>query len=239
MIIFPAIDMLDGNCVRLYKGEYASAGKVAENPIETAQRFVDAGAEYIHMVDLDGAKNGEGAEKNRRAVYEITQKFCIPVELGGGIRTLENIRSAIEYGVSRVILGSAATDLDFLASAYDKYGDKIAVGIDAKGGYVATAGWIRKTNLFYTDFARDVEKIGIKNIIFTDIGRDGTLEGPNTDMLGELSRAVKCDITASGGIKDISDIKKIKEMGLYGAICGKSIYSGTLDLAEAIKISKE
>lgn len=239
MIIFPAIDMLDGNCVRLYKGEYASAGKVAENPMETAQRFIDAGAQYIHMVDLDGAKNGEGAEKNRRAVYEITQKFGVPVELGGGIRTLEHIKSVIEYGVSRVILGSAATDLEFLSSACDLYGDKIAVGIDAKDGYVATAGWIQKTGLYYTDFAKSVEKIGVKNIIFTDIGRDGTLEGPNLEMLKELSQSVKCDITASGGIKDISDIKAIKEMGLYGAICGKSIYSGTLDLAEAIKISKE
>lgn len=239
MIIFPAIDMLDGSCVRLYKGEYSSAGKVAEDPILTAQRFCDAGAEYIHMVDLDGAKNGAGAMKNRRAVYKITEKFDIPVELGGGIRTMKDIEEANACGVARMILGSAATDLSFLSRAVDKYGDKIAVGIDAKGGYVATAGWIEATDLYYTDFAREVEKLGVSTIIFTDIGRDGTLEGPNLEMLGTLARAVSCNITASGGIKDIDDIKAIKNMGLYGAICGKSIYSGTLDLSEAIKLSKE
>lgn len=239
MIIFPAIDMLDGNCVRLYKGEYSSAGKVAEDPILTAQRFCDAGAEYIHMVDLDGAKNGAGAMKNRRAVYKITEKFGIPVELGGGIRTMRDIEEANACGVARMILGSAATDLSFLSKAVDKYGDKIAVGIDAKGGYVATAGWIEATDLYYTDFAREVEKLGVSTIIFTDIGRDGTLEGPNLEMIDTLARAVSCNITASGGIKDIDDIKAIKNMGLYGAICGKSIYSGTLDLSEAIKLSKE
>lgn len=239
MIIFPAIDMLDGNCVRLYKGEYSSAGKVAEDPILTAQRFCDAGAEYIHMVDLDGAKNGAGAMKNRRAVYKITEKFGIPVELGGGIRTMKDIEEANACGVARMILGSAATDLSFLSRAVDKYGDKIAVGIDAKGGYVATAGWIEATDLYYTDFAREVEKLGVSTIIFTDIGRDGTLEGPNLEMLDTLAKSVSCNITASGGIKDIDDIKAIKNMGLYGAICGKSIYSGTLDLSEAIKLSKE
>lgn len=239
MIIFPAIDMLDGNCVRLYKGEYSSAGKVAEDPILTAQRFCDAGAEYIHMVDLDGARNGEGAIKNRRAVYEITEKFGIPVELGGGIRTMKDIEEADACGVTRMILGSAATDISFLSKAVDRYGDKIAVGIDAKSGYVATAGWIEATDRYYIDFAKEVEKIGVKTIIFTDIGRDGTLEGPNLDMLKALSESVSCDITASGGIKDIDDIKAIKSMGLYGAICGKSIYAGTLDLSEAIRISKE
>ncbi len=239
MIILPAIDMLDGNCVRLYKGEYSTAGKVAEDPLDTAQRFADAGAEYIHMVDLDGAKNGKGAEKNRRAIYEICKRFSIPVELGGGIRTIEDIERVIDCGVSRVILGSAATDLKFLESAVDKYGDRIAVGIDAKDGYVATAGWIEKTDLYYIDFARSAANIGVKNIIFTDISRDGTLSGPNLDMLGELSSSVGCDITASGGIKSMDDIKAIKKMGLYGAICGKSIYSGTLELSEAIKYSKE
>ena len=138
-----------------------------------------------------------------------------------------------------MILGSAATDLSFLSRAVDKYGDKIAVGIDAKGGYVATAGWIEATDLYYTDFAREVEKLGVSTIIFTDIGRDGTLEGPNLEMLDTLAKSVSCNITASGGIKDIDDIKAIKNMGLYGAICGKSIYSGTLDLSEAIKLSKE
>lgn len=239
MIILPAIDMLDGNCVRLYKGEYSTAGKVAEDPILTAQRFCDAGAQYIHMVDLDGAKNGEGAIKNRRAVYAITEKFGIPVELGGGIRTMKDIEEAVACGVSRIILGSAATDLSFLSRAVDRFGDKIAVGIDAKSGYIATAGWIESTDLYYTDFAKEVEKIGVTNIIFTDISRDGTLSGPNLEMLETLSKTVSCDITASGGIKDIADILAIKEMGLYGAICGKSIYSGTLDLAQAIKISKE
>lgn len=238
MIIFPAIDLLGGNCVRLYKGKYDSAGKVAEDALETAKRFKAAGAEYLHTVDLDGAKNGKGATLNRRAVYNICKSLDIPVELGGGLRTMDDLDEAYDCGVSRMILGSAATDLDFLAKALDKYGDKIAVGIDAKDGYVATAGWIEKTKLYYLDFAKTVADMGVKTIIFTDISRDGTLEGPNLDMLASLSEAVGCNITASGGIKSIDDIKKLADMKLYGAICGKSIYAGTLDLAEAIKVAK-
>lgn len=238
MIIFPAIDLLGGNCVRLYKGEYDTAGKVAEDPIMTARSFVEAGAEYIHTVDLDGAKNGEGAIKNRRAVYEICKNLDVKVELGGGLRTMRDLDEADACGVDRMILGSAATDLDFLQSALDKYGDRIAVGIDAKNGYVATAGWINTTSLYYLGFAKQIDKMGVKTIIFTDISRDGTLTGPNTEMLRELADAVNCDITASGGIKSIDDIEVLCKMGLYGSICGKSIYSGTLDLREAIELSK-
>ena len=239
MIIFPAIDLLSGNCVRLYKGEYNTASKVAEDPIITAKRFVDAGAEYIHTVDLDGAKNGEGVEKNRRAVYDICSAFDVKVELGGGLRTMADLDEAAACGVERMILGSAATDLKFLSAALDKYGKRIAVGIDAKDGYVATAGWINKTDLYYLDFAKTIDKMGVDTIIFTDISRDGTLTGPNLEMLGELSDAVSCNITASGGIKSIEDIDALCKMGLYGAICGKSIYSGTLDLKTAVELSKK
>ncbi len=238
MIIFPAIDLLGGNCVRLVKGEYGSAGKVAEDPIATALSFKSAGAEYIHTVDLDGAKNGQGAALNRRAVYEIIDKTGLPVELGGGLRTMADLEEADACGVSRMILGSAATDLSFLSRALDRYGEKIAVGIDAKNGYVATAGWIETSGLYYLDFAREIDKMGVSTIIFTDISRDGTLTGPNTDMLATLSSEVGCNITASGGIKDIDDIKTLVGMKLYGAICGKSIYAGTLDLREAIVIAE-
>jgi len=240
MIIFPAIDLLDGSCVRLQKGVYESAGKVAEDPLKTAKGFEAVGAEYLHMVDLDGAKNGEGCRKNRAAVARIVAECGMPVELGGGIRTIKDIEDTLACGVTRVILGSAATDLDFLARAVSRFGERVVLGIDAKNGYVATAGWLKDSGLYYLDFAKTACEIGIKTIIFTDISRDGMLTGPNLDMLAALQSAVpQCSITASGGIKSIEDIEALAKMGLYGAICGKSIYAGTLDLAAAIAKGKE
>lgn len=240
MIIFPAIDLLGGRCVRLKKGEYGTAEKVAEDPLATAERFAASGTEYLHMVDLDGAKDGEGREENRRAVARICKEGFFPVELGGGIRTLDDIDRTLSLGVSRVILGSAATDLKFLEKAVNRFHDGIAVGIDAKDGMVATAGWINQTGLPYLEFAKSVVSIGINTIIFTDISRDGMLSGPNLEMLDALKRAVPgCQITASGGVKTIDDIRALKQMGLYGAICGKSVYAGTLDLAEAIALGKD
>ena len=236
MIILPAIDLLGGRCVRLVKGEYNTADKVAENALETALYFKACGADQIHMVDLDGAKDGAASSLNRKAVSEIIEKSGLVVELGGGLRTIQDLDNAAACGVSRLILGSAATDLSFLSRAIDKYGDKITVGIDAKNGYVATAGWINSTDLYYTDFAKSVVAAGASGIIFTDISRDGTLSGPNLKMLAELSAAVPtCNITASGGIHNIDDIKALADMQLWGAICGKSIYAGTLDLSEAIR----
>ncbi len=239
MIIFPAIDLLGGKCVRLYKGDYNTAGEVAKSPFTTVEKFIYDGATHLHTVDLDGAKNGESAKINRKVIYEICKNYNIFVELGGGLRTMDDLSEAEACGVDRFILGSAATDLNFLSSAVDKYGDKIAVGIDAKSGYVATSGWLEHTGLNYIDFAKQVEKIGVKTIIFTDIDKDGTLEGANYKMLSDLSDAVSCNITASGGIKNMDDIVRLKQMNLYGAICGKSIYSGSLNLGEAINYTKD
>ncbi|MBE6693293.1 MAG: 1-(5-phosphoribosyl)-5-((5-phosphoribosylamino)methylideneamino)imidazole-4-carboxamide isomerase [Ruminococcaceae bacterium] len=235
MIILPAIDLLGGRCVRLVKGEYNTADKVAEDALQTALYFKSCGAEQIHMVDLDGAKDGATSALNRRAVSEIIDKSGLIVELGGGLRSMRDLDEAAACGVQRLILGSAATDLSFLSRAIDKYGDRITVGIDAKNGYIATAGWINSTDLYYIDFAKSVVSAGASGIIFTDISRDGTLTGPNLDMLAELSAAVpQCKITASGGIHILDDIKALSDMELWGAICGKSIYAGTLDLKTAI-----
>ncbi len=236
MILFPAIDLLDGACVRLRAGAYDSADKVAESALETAKEFVRAGATHLHTVDLDGAKNGAAQDKNRRTVYEIAQTLPLSVELGGGIRTLADIEAVAAGGVERIILGSAATDLDLLDAAVARYGDRIVVGIDAKNGLVAVSGWTKQTGLPYLEFARTVAQHGVSTIICTDISRDGMLSGPNFEMLAELQRSVDVRLVASGGVRNLDDVKRLRDMGLYGAICGKSLYAGTLDLAEAIEV---
>ena len=237
MIILPAIDILGGECVRLYKGEYGTARKVAQSAADTVKDFEKCGAEYIHMVDLDGAK--EGKTVNRDLFYSLAKMTDVPIELGGGIRNMETVDAYIGGGISRVILGSAALrDREFLKRAVDKYGEKIAVGIDAKGGKVSVAGWLDDSDVDYIEFAKEMEKEGVRNIIFTDISKDGTLAGPNLEQLAALSKAVKCDITASGGVHNIEDIKNLKEMNLYGAIAGRSLYDGTLDVREAVDLTK-
>ncbi|MDP4152924.1 MAG: 1-(5-phosphoribosyl)-5-[(5-phosphoribosylamino)methylideneamino]imidazole-4-carboxamide isomerase [Bacillota bacterium] len=238
MIIIPAIDIKNGECVRLVQGSFETAHKVAQDALETAKQFEKSGAEYLHMVDLDGAKDGKPV--NHELITKVAKAISIPVEVGGGIRTAETVDFYIENGVSRVILGSAALqNPDMVKEAIVKYGKKISVGIDAKNGFVSTEGWLQTSSVNYIEFAKMMAEIGVSNIIFTDISRDGTLNGPNLNALLELAKSVPCDITASGGIKDINDISALKKLGLYGAICGKSIYSGTLDLKEAIRLSKE
>lgn len=237
MIILPAIDLRDGKCVRLYKGDFDKSEVVAESALETALSFKEAGAEYIHMVDLDGALKGKGV--NYSIVSEVIEKVNVPVELGGGIRDIETIDYLINIGVSRVILGTAAlNNPEFVKTAVKKYGDRIAVGIDAKDGYVAVDGWINVSKVNYVDFAKEMENIGVKTIIFTDISKDGTLQGPNLEQLSNIQQSVSCNIIASGGIKDIEDLKVINKMGIYGAITGKAIYSGNIDLKEAIGVCK-
>lgn len=237
MIIFPAIDIKDGNCVRLYKGDFDTVHKVADSPLETAKVFEQAGAEWVHMVDLDGAK--DGLPKNSEIFINVAKNTSLKVELGGGIRNMDIVDYYIKNGISRVIIGSAAIkNPDFAKEAIAKYGDKIAIGIDAKNGYVATEGWIEKSNVTYIGLARKMESFGAKYIIYTDISKDGMLAGPNTEQLVELSKNVSCNITASGGIKDIKDIAELKAANMYGAICGKSIYSKTLDLKAAIRLTK-
>ena len=240
MIILPAIDILGGKCVRLAQGKYETASKVAENPVETAKYFAECGAEYIHMVDLDGAK--EGSPKNAEIFIEVAKSVNIPVELGGGIRTLEIVDYYIKNGINRVILGSVVLqNKELTEKSVLKYGDKIAVGIDAKNRKVKTSGWLVNNEVDFVELAVEMAKIGVKNIIYTDISKDGMLSGVNLEHYKELKNALPYDvnITASGGVKDINDIKNLCGLDIYGVICGKSIYSGSLDLKEAIKFTEE
>ncbi|MBE6063069.1 MAG: 1-(5-phosphoribosyl)-5-[(5-phosphoribosylamino)methylideneamino]imidazole-4-carboxamide isomerase [Clostridium butyricum] len=237
MIILPAIDIIDGKPVRLYQGDYNKKEIVADDIFETAKSFEQVGAEYIHFVDLNGAK--EGSNKNHELVIKLAKTLNIPVELGGGIRNFETISYLIDNGVSRVILGTVAIENEqLLKKAIDTYKEKIAVGIDCKDGKLCGRGWLEKSEFDYIDFAKKMEEIGVKNIIVTDISKDGTLMGPNVNMLKKLKENVNIDITASGGISNIEDIKELKKINLYGAIIGKAIYAETLSLEEAIKVSK-
>lgn len=237
MIIFPAIDIIDGKPVRLFKGDFSTAEQVAEDALQTAQGFVDAGAEWIHMVDLDGSVQKKRV--NHQVFVDVANQTSLKVELGGGIRTMQDIDFYANNGISRVILGSVALKNPALVKeAVKEFGDLIAVGIDAKNGLVATEGWTEGSDTFYIDLARRMEDMGVKTIIYTDISKDGTLTGPNIEQLTDLNKAVSCDITASGGVTNIDDIIALKDKGLYGAICGKSIYKGTLDLKQAVEVCK-
>lgn len=232
MLIIPAIDLKDGQCVRLLKGEFDTAHKVAESAVETARGFLNSGAKLLHMVDLDGALAGEG--KNRSVVREVIEKVGIPVELGGGIRTIEDIDAVLNLGVSRVIIGSAAVENpELVREAVLKYGDKIAVGIDAKNGEVKTRGWLDGSGIDYIEFSKKMESMGVKTIIFTDIDCDGTLAGPSFSRLIELRKAVSCDIVASGGVTTMEDLARLKEEKIDAAILGKTLYSGRINLKEA------
>lgn len=236
MIIFPAIDMIDGKPVRLYKGDFSTASQVAGDVLETAKEFVLAGAQWIHMVDLDGSLKKERV--NSASVIKVANETSLKVEIGGGIRKIEDIDFYINNGIERVILGSVALKNPALVKeAVKEFGDKIAVGIDAKNGYAATEGWTEASDVHFIELAKRMEAVGVKTIIYTDISKDGTLSGPNLEQLVEINNAVSCDITASGGVTNIDDIIALKNAGLYGAICGKSIYNKTLSLEEAIKKS--
>ena len=237
MKILPAIDLKDGKCVRLYKGDFATVHQVAENPIEVAKIFTDAGAEMIHMVDLDGAL--DGVRKNGEIIRDVAQSSSAKIELGGGIRSMVDIETAEDLGVYRFVIGSAAvTDPDFVAQAVKRYGERIAVGIDAGNGRVRTHGWTEDAGIDAVEFAKKMESLGVKTIIFTDIDTDGTLEGPPIPALKVLRREVSCEIVASGGVSGIEDIIKLKEIGMDAAIIGKAYYAGAINLAEAIKKGK-
>ena len=239
MIILPAIDIKDGNCVRLYKGDFATAERVADDYLHTARSFSSDGAKWIHMVDLDGAK--EGKPVNSDIFIDVAQNTGLKVELGGGIRNLDTVEYYISKGISRVILGSIALKKpEIVIDAVKEYSDRIAVGIDSKNGMAAAEGWLEASEVDYIQLALQMIKSGVKNIIFTDISKDGTLSGVNLEQLGALKAAAdgKCNIIASGGVHTISDITACKGLGLYGVICGKSIYSGTLNLKEAIRVGE-
>ncbi len=241
MIILPAIDIKDGKCVRLFKGDFSTVEQVAADYMETAKGFEAAGASWIHMVDLDGAK--EGKPVNQKIYQDVAAKTNLKVEVGGGIRSLETIEQYLQSGVERVILGSAALKAPQLVKdSVEKFGSQhVAVGIDAKNGLVATEGWLEESDVDYITLTKEMMAVGVQYFIVTDISRDGTLSGVNMNLLSELVRATegKCNIIASGGVHSIEDIRKCKELGLYGTICGKSIYKGTLDLKEAIELAEE
>ena len=238
MRILPAIDLKDQMCVRLVKGDYATAHKVAEDAVETAKKFLDAGAELIHMVDLDGAK--DGTHPNYPVVRRVIEETGASVELGGGIRTMEDIARVLELGVKRVIIGSAAVkNPPLVKEACEKYGDKIAVGIDALSGPVRTEGWLNDSGLDYIEFANLMESYGVKTIIFTDIDKDGMLSGPNFEQLQALRDAVSCGIVASGGVSTLEDIARLRDMKIDEAIAGKAVYTGQLDVRAAIETAKE
>ncbi len=234
MIILPAIDMKDGRCVRLRKGEFSTASQVAADALKTARAFAAAGAGWVHMVDLDGARNGE--RTNFSYIREVIEGAGLSVELGGGIKTQEDVDAVADAGVSRLVIGSAAvTSPQVVDYALRRYGNRVAVGIDCLDGRVRTAGWEEDSGLSGLELARRMEEKGVKTLIFTDISTDGMLSGPSFDQLAALHKAVGCDIVASGGVTTLDDVKRLRDMGLYGAIIGKAYYAGTLDLAEAIR----
>lgn len=236
MIIFPAIDIKDGECVRLYKGDYSTAHKVAESAVETAKKFEEDGARYIHMVDLDGAKDGKRV--NSDTILDVRKNCNLKMEVGGGIRSMDSVEFYLDNGIERVILGSAAIkEPDFVKEAVKKYSSRIAVSIDALNGMVSADGWTDTSEINFIELAKRMEEIGVQYIIFTDISKDGMLSGPNLTMLDELKSAVSCNIIASGGVANLKDIINLTDLDIYGAICGKSIYSGSLELAKAIEVA--
>ena len=238
MIILPAIDIIDRKPVRLYQGDYAQKEIVGSSVMELAKNFEQSGAEYIHLVDLDGAK--EGKRVNHEIILETAHALDVPVEVGGGIRTMAQIESYLENGIDRVILGtSAMEDPQLLQDALRRYGERIAVGIDCRDGLVYGRVWLEASELHYITFARQLEEMGVQTVIVTDISKDGTLSGPNTDMLAALKEQSGMRIIASGGIRSIEDIAALKQLGLYGAITGKAMYHGTLDLKAAISLCRE
>ncbi len=237
MNIFPAIDLYDGKAVRLFKGDYSNMTVYSENPLEIAQDFEAQGAEFLHMVDLEGAKTGE--TPNLATVEKIIKNTKLFTELGGGIRTMEVIDRYIEIGVDRVILGTAAVeDENFVKRATEKYGNKIAVGVDVRDGFVAIKGWTQLSQFTCFDFCEKMQSLGVETIICTDISKDGAMQGTNIELYGELSKRFNIQIIASGGVSSIDDVKKLAEMNIYGAIIGKAYYTGAISIKEAIGVGR-
>ena len=236
MYIYPAIDLYAGKAVRLYKGDYAQMTVYSENPAEVAKAFAAAGSKHIHLVDLEGAKKGEPA--NLDTIRKIIEAADLFVEVGGGIRNMQTIDSYLSIGVDRVILGTAAvTDPAFLEAALAKYGEKIAVGVDLKDGYVAIKGWTEKSELTADAFFAKMEALGVRTVICTDISRDGAMKGTNRELYRELSSRYAIDLIASGGVSTLEDVEALAAMKLHGAIIGKAYYIGAIDLEKAIEVA--
>ena len=235
MIIIPAIDIIGGKAVRLYQGDYRKKEIVGNDIFDIAKGFEKNGAEYIHLVDLDGAKKGRLI--NKKIILNLAKELTTPIEVGGGIRNYKEVEELINHGVSRVIIGTAALeDKEFVSRIVRGFGDKIAVGVDCKKGYIYTKGWLEESNVHYIEFCKSMENIGVKNIILTDISKDGTLEGTNISMVKQLKEYVSVNIIASGGVRDYYDIRKLNDLDIYGVIIGKALYSGNIDLKKAINL---
>ena len=237
MLIYPAIDLYEGKAVRLYKGNYEEMTVYSENPLEIARNFESSGATHIHMVDLEGAKNG--TTPNYDTVCNVKNNTSLFLEIGGGIRSMEVIDKYLSAGVDRVILGTAAVTEDgFVERAVEKYGDKIAVGIDIKDGCVAIKGWIEKSELDAFEFAKKMQSIGVKTLICTDISKDGAMQGANHELYKALSEKFSMQIIASGGVSSIDDVKKLRTLDIHGAIIGKAYYTGAVNISEAVEVAK-
>ena len=237
MLIYPAIDLYEGKAVRLLKGDYAQMTVYSDHPLEIAEDFQKAGATCLHTVDLEGAKSGE--TPNLEVIRHIVRNTDLFTEVGGGIRSMQVIERYLDAGIGRVILGTAAvTDRPFLERAAADYKEKIAVGVDIKDGYVAIKGWTEKSELNAFDFCKDLQQLGIRTIICTDISRDGAMKGTNVELYDKLREMLDMQIIASGGVTDMNDIIRLKSMDLYGAIIGKAYYTGAIDLKEAIAAAR-
>jgi len=234
MIIFPAIDILNGQCVRLIQGDYNQEKIYSNSPIDMAKKWEAKGAEFIHIVDLDGAKTGDSI--NKKVILDIAKTVNIPVQVGGGIRSLDIISTYLENGVNRVIIGTAAiNDPAFLKAAVEKYGDKIAVSLDARNGYVATDGWTDTSDVAALDLVKQLEEIGVKTIVYTDIAKDGMLQGPNLQEQQTINEATSMNVIASGGVTTKEDVENLQALNMYGTIIGKALYDGKLDFESLVE----
>ena len=237
MLIFPAIDLYEKKAVRLFKGDYTRMTVYSSNPLEIARDFEAQGASCIHLVDLEGAK--DGLTPNLAVIDSIVSGTGLFTEVGGGIRSMETIHRYLDLGVDRVILGTAAvTDQTLLVKALEKYGEKIAVGVDIRDGYVAIEGWTQQSQYDFLSFSQHMETLGVKTLICTDISRDGAMKGTNHSLYQQLGQQLHLNITASGGVSTLDDVRRLREQGLYGAIIGKAYYTGSISLKEAIEVAK-
>ena len=237
MYLYPAIDLVQGKAVRLFKGDYTQMTVYSNDPVAVAKDFQAAGSKHIHLVDLEGAK--DGTTPNLSIVEQVAKETSLFVEIGGGIRNMKTVERYLNAGVSRVILGTAAVnDEVFLREAVSKYGDKIAVGADVKDGCIAIKGWLETSAVTLEDFLQKMESIGVRNVICTDISKDGAMKGTNLALYKSLSEKYRLDITASGGVSSMEDVRQLRAMDLYGAIIGKAYYIGAIDLKEALEVAK-
>ncbi|WP_047983146.1 1-(5-phosphoribosyl)-5-[(5-phosphoribosylamino)methylideneamino]imidazole-4-carboxamide isomerase [Ornithinibacillus californiensis] len=237
MILFPAIDILNEKCVRLIQGDYAKEKIYSNSPLAMADRWISLGATALHIVDLDGAKTGNAT--NQTIIEQITSNTNVPIQVGGGIRSMEQIENYLSIGVQRVILGTAAVhNISLLNQAVDIFKDKVAVSIDARDGFVATDGWRQTSNVLAVDLVKQLEQIGVQTIIYTDISKDGMLQGPNFQELENLQHASSVRVIASGGISSNDDVKKLSDMNLYGAIIGKALYDNSVDFTELLEVTR-